>query len=151
MNKSNGILLSSLVLLGMLLITVNASAATRHVGFPISGTVFNPCNGETVTFSGVFNAVFAVTLDGNGGFHSMYNDQIHVTATGSLGNSYEGNEEDHSPLTGRVGVEQTFSSTFSEISKGSAPNFEQHSLFHITVNPDGTVTAFVTNFTSACR
>jgi len=118
---------------------------------PLSGAVFNPCNGETVTFSGVDHFTAQVTLNGAGGFHADFHDNIHVTATGSLGNEYEGNQEDNGPLNGRVAMEQTLPFTFSEISKGSAPNFEVHALQHITVNANGTVTVFFSNFTSSCR
>jgi len=136
----------------LLLVAVNAMArVVTNADFPVSGTVFNPCNGETVTFTGIVHVIQAETLDGAGGFHLVENDNIHVTATGSLGNSYEGNEEDQFQLNGRVGIEQTVGSTFSEISKGSATNFEQHFLQHITVNANGTVTVFFTNFTSNCR
>lgn len=136
----------------LLLIPLTAVAAiVANVHIPVSGAVFNPCNGETVTFSGIDHFTATVTLDGAGGFHMTSHDNVHVTATGSLGNSYEGNQEDNFEFNGRVGVEQTFVLTFSEISKGSAPNFEMHILQHITVNANGTVTAFVDNITSNCR
>src|SRR5215470_3093174 len=127
----------------LLLGALNAAASVViNVDIPISGAVFNPCNGETVTFTGIDHFTLSVTFDGAGGFHADAHDNVHVTATGSLGNSYEGNQEDNSLFNGRVGFEQTFGLTFSEISTGSAPNFELHILEHITVNPNGTVTAF---------
>jgi hypothetical protein len=136
----------------LLLVAVNSAASvTVNVRIPISGAVFNPCNGETVTFSGIDHFTIHVTFDGAGGFHADAHDNIHVTATGNLGNSYEGNQEDNNPFNGRVGFEQTFGLTFSEISEGSAPNFEVHVLQHITVNPNGTVTVFFSNFSSNCR
>lgn len=153
MNKINGVVLVfSLVLLGVLLITINASAAViTNIDIPISGTVFNPCNGETVTFNGVDHFVASVTLNASGGFQSVAKDNIHVTATGDQGNRYEGNQEDNFIFNGRFGIVQTFPTTFSEISAGSAPNFEIHSLFHVTVNANGGVTAFVSTFTASCR
>jgi hypothetical protein len=136
----------------LLLVAVNAAASVIvNVDIPVSGAVFNPCNGETVTFSGIDHFTIQVTFDGAGGFHADAHDNVHVTATGSLGNSYEGNQEDNNPFNGRVGFEQTFGLTFSEISKGSAPNFELHILQHITVNANGTVTVFFSNFTANCR
>ena len=152
MKKINGIVLvCSLVLLGMLLITINSSAAVlTNIDIPVSGAVFNPCNGETVTFTGVDHYVASVTLNASGGFQSDAHDNIHVTATGDQGNSYEGNQEEHLTINGRVGLVQTLPQTFSEISTGSAPNFEIHSLMHITVNANGTVTAFVSTYTSSC-
>jgi hypothetical protein len=136
----------------MLLVAVNAAAlVVLNIDIPVSGAVFNPCNGETVTFSGIDHFTIHVTFDGAGGFHADAHDNIHVTGTGSLGNSYEGNQEVNNPFNGRVGVEQTFGLTFSEISKGSAPNFEVHILQHITVNANGTVTVFFSNFSANCR
>jgi hypothetical protein len=136
----------------MLLVAVNAAAlVVLNIDIPVSGAVFNPCNGETVTFSGIDHFTIHVTFDGAGGFHADSHDNVHVTGTGSLGNSYEGNQEDNNPFNGRVGVEQTFGLTFSEISKGSAPNFEVHILQHITVNANGTVTVFFSNFSANCR
>jgi hypothetical protein len=135
----------------LLLVAVNAMAGASNQDIPISGQVTNPCNGETVTFSGIVHLTFNLTFDGGGGFHLVQRDNIHVTATGNLGNSYEGNESDILSLNGRFGVEQTIGSTFSEISLGKAPNFEQHFLQHVTVNANGTVTVFFTNFTANCR
>lgn len=146
------VLVSSLAITALLIIAVKAIAAvTTNIDIPISGAVMNPCNGETVTFSGVDHFTAKITLDGAGGVHGDFHDNIHVTATGSLGNEYEGNQEDNNPINGRVGMEQTFVLTFSEISKGSAPNFEVHVLQHITVNANGTVTVFISHLTSNCR
>lgn len=139
------------LLVFLLLAAVNAMAGASNQDIPVSGQVTNPCNGETVSFSGIAHFTFNLTFDRAGGFHLVERDNIHVTATGSLGNSYEGNEEDIISLNGRVGVEQTIGSTFSEISLGSAPNFEVHFLQHITVNANGTVTVFFSNFAASCR
>jgi hypothetical protein len=110
----------------------------------------NPCNGAILTFSGELHLTASVTLDGSGGFHLATEDNIHVTATDNLGNQYVGNEEDTFQVNGLVGVEETATDTFSEISLGSAPNFTVTAVFHITVNPNGTVTAFVNNLTEKC-
>jgi len=153
MNKTrSSAVVLSLAIAALLLIAVKAMASVVvNVDIPVSGAVINPCNGETVTFSGVDHFTARVTLDNAGGFHVTTHDNVHVTATGSLGNSYEGNQEDTNEVNGRFGVEQTFVFTFSEISKGSAPNFEMHILQHITVNANGTITSFVDHLTANCR
>jgi hypothetical protein len=127
------------------------AALVTSIDIPISGSVFNPCNGENVAFTGVDHFTAHITLSNNGRFHIDTHDNIHVTATGDQGNTYLGNQEDHSEVNGLVGVEQTAPLTFSEITKGSAANFEVHAVFHITVKPDGTITSFVNSFTSSCR
>ena len=153
MNRINRVVVCSLAMIAaLLLIAVTVMAAIIiNVDIPVSGTVFNPCNGETLTFTGVDHFTARVVFDSAGGFHLTTHDNIHVTATGDQGNSYEGNQEDTNEVNGRVGVEQTFVLTFSEISKGSEPNFEVHILEHVTVNANGTVTSFVDHFTANCR
>jgi hypothetical protein len=152
MNRIKSIVLvSSLAITALLIIAVKAMAVvTANVDIPISFAVINPCNGETVTFTGADHFVVRVTFDGSGRFHLASNDNIHVTGTGSLGNEYEGNQEDQNQLNGRFGIEQTLATTFSAISTGSAPNYETHALIHITVNANGTTTVFIDNFTSSC-
>lgn len=83
-NKRIVVALSSLAMAALLLIPLTATAAVvLNVHIPVSGAVFNPCNGETVTFSGIDYFTASVTLDAAGGFHSVAHDNIHVTATGS--------------------------------------------------------------------
>ena len=153
MNTINrSVVVYSLAMAALLLIAVTVMAAILiNMDIPVSGAVINPCNGETVTFSGVDHFTARVVFDGAGGFHLTTHDNIHVTATGDQGNSFEGNQEDTSEVNGRVGIEETFVLTFSEISKGSAPNFEVHMLEHVTVNPNGTITSFVDHITANCR
>jgi hypothetical protein len=141
-----------LLLVGLLGFALRGRASVvTNIDIPISGMVFNLCNGEDVTFVGVDHFTAHMTFSRNGGFHADSHDNIHVTATGDQGNTYVGNQEDSAEVNGLVGVEQTVPFTFSEISKGSAPNFKVHALFHITIPADGTVTAFINSFTSSCR
>ena len=141
-----------------LILVVPASAATvlnETTAFG-GGGVLNPCNGEILTFSGTDHVTLRRTDDGNGGVHVGQHHNIHVTAIGDQGNTYEGNGEDTFELNGRVGYEETATHTggpfeFNEISQGSAPNFVAHAVFHTTFHPDGTVTADVVHFTTECR
>lgn len=151
MNRTQpSVVVFSLAFAALLLIAANAMASVvTNVDIPINEAVINPCNGETVTISGVDHSTATVTPDGAGGFHMTLHDNIHVTGTGS--NSYEANQEDTNELNGRVGVEQTILLTVGVISEGPAPNFEENILEHVTVNPNGTVTAFLEHATANCR
>jgi predicted small secreted protein len=144
-------LLASFAMAALLLTAANANAGAGQTKLPINGAIINPCNGETFTFTGSFHGVFNVTIDDAGGFHLVMNDNIHVSGTGDQGSSYEGGETDQYILNGRVGVEQTIVTSFTMISKGSAPNFYQHILIHFTVNADGTLTANISTVTASCR
>ena len=94
-----------------------------------------------------------MTVDDAGGFHLVSNDNINVSGTGDQGSSYVGDETDHSIFNGRVGVEQTSVTSFTMISKGSAPNFYMHILpsVHFTVNADDTLTANINTITASCQ
>ena len=153
MNRINrSVVVYSLAMTALLLIAVTVMAAiVMNVDIPISGAMLNPCNGETLTYSGVDHSTARVVFDGAGGFHMTAHDNIHLTATGDQGNSYEGNQEDTNEVNGRVGVENTFVLTLSAISKGSAPNVEMHLLVHVTVNANGTVTSSVDHPAANCR
>ena len=133
----------------LLLFAVNAAAGVfLNLDIPVSGMVLNPCNGETVTFSGIDH--FTFIIDGTGGL--ILHDNVHVTAIGSLGNSYVGNTTDIFQEGDRgKPAESTDVSTMRLISNGSAPNFEMDQVIHVTVNPNGNVTADAGHFTSNCR
>ena len=127
------------------------TAAATGFDIPVSGFVVNPCNGELVAFNGTEHIVDRLTFGPSGSFHEGFHVNIHVTGEGDQGNSYVGNQEENFQFNGRIGIEETDAFSFSEISKGSAPNFEVHALLHVTVNANGTVTTFVDNFTATCR
>jgi hypothetical protein len=137
--------------LSLALVIPALAAPDINLDIPVSGQVFNPCNGEIVTFSGVDHFTAHLTLTTSGGFHLGEHDNVHVTATGDLGNSYIGNQEDDLVLNGTVGVEETSPFSFAEIGQGSAPNFDEHEILHITVTPNGMVSAFFDHFTATCH
>ena len=144
-------LMTSFAMAALLLTAANASAGAGQVNFPINGAIVNPCNGETFTYTGSFHGVFNAVVNDAGSFHMVFNDNIRVSGTGDQGSSYVGSETDQSIFNGRVGVEQTFVSSLTMISKGSAPNFFQHILIRFTVNADGNLTANINSVTASCR
>ena len=127
------------------------AATVTNTDIPLSGTVTNPCNGETVTFSGVDHFTAQVTINNGGGFHYAIHDNIHVTATGDQGNSYVGSQEDFSDHNFNGASEATSTLSFSEISQGSAPNFVIIATQHITFTPAGIATANFLDYRTACR
>ncbi|HKZ86269.1 MAG TPA: hypothetical protein VJ793_21765 [Anaerolineae bacterium] len=110
--------------------------------------------GEDIHLSGPVKALFHVTLDPSGGFHSVtvFNPQG-VTGVGlTSGATYQGTGETSFFSNGRALPSQfTFENNFKIIGHGPANNLLVHETFHVTVNPDGTVTAFVNNFSSKCK
>ena len=136
-----------------------AAAMTFRVNIrePIDILVFVPCAsggaGEYVQLSGTLHVLLVTTLNGSGGFHSKYHFQPQgITGYGEItGAKYQGTGVTQGTFNGRVGFEATDINNFRIIGQGPGNNFMIHSTFHLTVKPDGTVTAYVDNFSVICK
>jgi hypothetical protein len=138
-----------------------ASTGATIVNTPFVGTVYNCFNGRPVTFSGVLHATIHETLTPSGDLISVQNlNWADVKGTDVSGNSYvansyvaheTANSTQHLPALGAVvitgGGAALFPLSFEMVSKGSAPNFRVHSLYHVTVTPDGSLTSYVDTIT----
>lgn len=72
----------------------------------------------------------------------------------STGATYASNDSQDNHLNFNAGgtTNTTATTTFHLISHDqSVPSFTLHALFHLTINPDGTLTAFVNSFTPSCK
>jgi hypothetical protein len=134
-----------------------ATSVTTSSVIPIAFVQFVSCanggTGEEVLLNGNLHDLFHVTLDANGGFHlTVLDNPQGVTGTGlTTGDTYRGTGVTQSTFSGTVGFEETFVNNFRIIGPGSGNNLLVHDSFHITVNPDGTVTAFHDNVTIDCK
>jgi hypothetical protein len=154
------VMLALIVSLGVAQVQAKATTVTTNFSQPIDLTVFVPCAGggagEYVQMSGPLHVLFVTTLDNQGGFHSDFLFQpMGVSGTGlSTGDKYQATGETQGTFNGDLSgqpLEGTFINNFKIIGQGPGNNFLVHETFHITVNPDGTVTAFVDNFYVKCK
>jgi len=137
----------------------SASTVTTSTEFPISLTVFIPCaaggTGEFVALSGDLHDLFHVTFDGNGGFHLDAQDNPQgVSGVGlTTGDKYQGTGVTRFDFNGTAGgtIVYTAVNNFRIIGSGPGNNFLVHDNFHITVNPNGTVTSSHDNFSVTCK
>jgi hypothetical protein len=134
-----------------------ATTVTTNFSQPTDLTVFVPCavagTGEYVQLSGSLHILFVTTIDAQGGFHAEFLFQPQgISGTGiSTGAKYQATGETSGTFNGKVGFEQTFVNNFKIIGQGPGNNFLVRETLHITVNPDGTVTSFVDNFSVKCK
>jgi hypothetical protein len=134
-----------------------ATSVTTNSVIPIAFVQFVSCAnggvGEEVLISGNLHDLFHVTLDGNGGFHLKFLDNPQgVTGTGlTTGDTYRGTGGTQGAFSGVVGSEETIVNNFRIIGPGPGNNLLVHDSFHITVSPDGTVTAYHDNVTIDCK
>ncbi len=111
--------------------------------------------GELIELSGTLHIVSHVTFDAAGGLHfvSQTNPQG-VTGIGlTSGTLYQGTGVGRFNINitagGAVGF--TAVSSFKIIGRAPPDNLLVQAIFHVTVNPDGTVTTVVQQFSVNCR
>ena len=135
-----------------------AQTSTTVERFSVDETDFVPCaasgEGEEVHLAGKIRVVMHITLDGAGGAHiKLHANDQGISGTGlTTGDKYHRTGATNIELNAKVGFERTAGATFNFIGQGgNQNNFLVHVLFHITVNPNGSVTALVDNLRIECR
>ncbi len=134
-----------------------ATTFIDNVQVPVNIPVFIPCAsggaGEIVDLSGTFHVLFHATIDDSDGYHSKFHVQPQgVSGTGlTTGDKYQGTGVIQDAINDKVGSESTFVSNFKIIGQGSGNNLLVHENFHVTVNANGEVTAFVDDFSVECK
>lgn len=129
-----------------------AATETSDLNTPFSVTA---CNGDTVTGTVDVHLVASSTTDSSGGTHVGLKASEHGTGTGSpSGAGYVLNVAQTAFLIdttsgGTVTVTETLHGVL--IGQGGVPNQSSTEQLHITVNPDGTITTFVTDFEILCQ
>ena len=132
-------------------------AFTISQSFPIDLPVFVPCAdggaGEVVELTGNLHDLFHVTFTANGGLTLKTIDNPQgISGTGqTTGVKYQGTGETSDVVNGKVGYEETFTNNFRIIGQGPGNNFLVHENYHVTVNANGTLTAFVDNLSVDCK
>jgi hypothetical protein len=149
------VLLAGCIASVLLLVPTSASAATVQMRLPLNQTFFNPCTGDTITFTGTINLVTGVTADGSGGFHVLFADNVSdVTGIGvPSGIVYQGVGGDWFETNVKPPFPAEFTATdvINFLSAGAAPNFVANDTIHFTVNANGTITAQVVRFSLTCK
>ena len=141
------IILLAVVACGLLAVTsASARAVTERVPFDFVLAPEEGC-GEAIQLSGTLLTEFSFTETSGGnveiGFH--FSPQG-ITGVGlTSGATYPATGETLGTTTIRAsgGISDTFVNNFKIIGEGSAPNFLETDVIHLTVNENGVVTATV--------
>ena len=151
------VMLGLIGVLGVAPALAQATTVTDNFIEPIDLFVFVPCArggaGEFVELTGTLHILFVTTIDDNGGVHTKFHFQPQgISGTGFItGDKYQGTGVTQGSFNGRVGFETTFVNNFKMIGQGPGNNFLIHENFHVTVDPNGEVTASVDNFSVKCK
>lgn len=126
---------------------MSASAQMVNTEVPYSGSTVNPCNGETVSFSGSMHLHEKTQISSDGRIHFVANDTFNVTGNGA-------STATHYNIMGSMQSNSKFPSfpiKFRQrsrfVSTGSAPSFYTTFVFH--VNGNGVQTSVTTE--SSCN
>ena len=138
--------------------TNSATTSISNITFPIELFVFVPCAnggaGEVIDVSGPLHEVFRLTQSSSGNFSLYIHDQPQgVSGVGlTTGAKYQatGITEQSFHFNG-LPFNTTFVNNFNMIGQGPGNNFKVHENFHLTVNANGVLTAFVDNFSITCN
>jgi len=141
------VVLLAVVASGVLAVTsASATAVTEKIPFDVVLAPEEAC-GEAIHLTGTLLAMFSFTESSGGnveiGFH--FNPQG-ITGEGlTSGATYHATGETLGTTTIRAngGISDTFVNNFKIIGEGSAPNFLETDVIHLTVNANGVVTATV--------
>ena len=151
----------AIILMVALFGPTSASAAAEtymdNVRVPYDFYVYVPCAaggaGEDVYLSGTLHILFETTIDSSGGFHTKSHFQPQgISGIGlTTGDKYQATGGTQDRFNGKVGSAYTFVNNFKIIGQGAGNNFLVHENYHVTVNANGEVTAYVDNFSVECK
>jgi hypothetical protein len=131
-----------------------AQTITESEHIPVSFSVTNPCNGETVEFSGIAHLVSHGTTDDTGGIHEMFELNLQANGTGTeSGARYQISEGTSGVAnSSATGAEEfTFPTRLLVIGEGPTPNFVVHTVAHVTLNAKGEFTVFFVHEKAECK
>ncbi|TMG42253.1 MAG: hypothetical protein E6H90_13985 [Chloroflexi bacterium] len=132
-----------------------ATSSTVGIEVPVSGTVLNPCNGESVSWQGTAHFVVHQTVTSNG--HDTLSGHVNfqgIQGQDSLGNAYRvANTANFELTTSGESAQSEFTTTaaFLFVSQGAAPNFDSHTTYHVSFDANGEPTATVIRIESSCQ
>ncbi len=153
------------LILGMLSspisVSANAITNTTNLSIPIAMLVFIPCAnggaGEFVLISGQLHTLFHTTISASN--NMILKSHFQPQGVSGLGQTtsdkYQGTGVTQTTTTfdGVDGFpfETTLVNNFKIIGQGPGNNFLVHENFHVTIDANGEVTAFIDNLSFACK
>lgn len=132
-----------------------ATTTDTNEDIPFTKSLYNQCNGDTVTFSGMMHVVNTYTADASGGTHlKTHINYQDVTGTGvPSGITYNVRTVSNEVVNDNDGPqsEATVISTVKLIAHGPALDFYLRTAIHMTVNANGQTTSQVQEVSIECR
>jgi hypothetical protein len=132
-----------------------ATTTTTSENIPFTNSIFNQCNGDTVTFSGTLHITNTMTTDASGGTHlKTHINYQNVTGTGvPSGITYRVGTVSNEVVNDSDGPQynSTVISTVKLIAPGPVLDYFLRIVMRVTVNANGETTSQVQEVTVECR
>ncbi len=151
--KRTALLTLVLALLLTLGATLTAQAQTDQGRFWYESTIWSDCAGELIDLSGYLHVTFRMTFDNAGGVHVKFQANPQgITGVGqTTGNVYRGTGVSQDAFNATVGEQYTVINNFRIVGREPGTSMMVHSVWHYTINANGTLTATVDQSSSECR
>jgi len=136
-----------------------AVATTTNLKIPIQQTTFIPCAngglGENVNLNGPLHILIHLTINGNNFSSKTHYQPQGLSGYGEItGKKYQATGGTQEHISGSFVNGQytgTYVNNFRIIGQGAGNNLLVHENVHITLNANGTVTAYTDNFSVECK
>ncbi len=149
----------ALVIIALLMSGPVLGEVVTNAEFPFTLSVFVPCAaggaGEVISMSGNLHVLFSVTVNGNNVHFQSHFQPQGISGVGlTTGEKYQATGVTRFDTNADVvdfPLNFTFVNNFRMIGQGPGNNLLVHENLHVTINADGTVTAFHDNFSVECK
>jgi len=132
-----------------------ATTTTTSETIPFTGSYFNPCTGEQVTFAGTLNVTNTMTTDASGGTHlRTHTNYQNVTGTGATsGITYRVGTVSNEVINDADGPQLNAAviSMVKLIEPGPTLDYFLRIVTRITINANGVTTTEVQEVSIECR
>jgi len=138
-------------------ISSNASDRTSIVAIPFDNTVFIPCAnggaGELVHITGLTNLLYTISWTDHGFTYGYHATTYKIVGTGlTSGDTFTGSGNTEGQVMGAWVNEQWLSTFVDQLRLvNSKTSFIVKSLYHVLVNPDGTVEVKLDGQSAECK
>jgi hypothetical protein len=150
--KTSKLIVIACLLLGMPMLFGQASVVSYTLDTPVSYTLVNSCNGETVSLSGTMHFDYHFQTDPSGNTNYFVTSTSNLTGTGSSGVNYVVKDStNYHTVTHGEASNFTNMEKLKLISQGPTPNMMLRQQTHVVVDKSGNVKADTSNYKVDCK
>jgi hypothetical protein len=151
--KTSKLIIITWVVLRMPLLFGQASVVSYTLDSPVSYTLVNSCNGETVSLSGTMHFDYHFQTDPSGNTNYFVTSTSNLTGTGTSGVKYVAKDSTNYHTVTHSAEASNFTNTekLKLVSQGPTPNMMLRQQTHVVVDRSGNMKADTSNYKVDCK